>query len=308
MYDAPQGKVATVERLLQLLAVLRASDTPVPRATIVDRVQAYAKKRADGMSAEGLAKTLENDLNALRGVGFAIDDVAAPGEASRFALRPTSWRVPLDLSDFDQGLLSWVFRVVEAEEPPSQSAMTTSPDAFDALLGRVPHNLGIVQAALAGRRRLLIIDKRGQQQALEPVRLVLYARRWKLLARYEGRPQVYGFSVDGLDDPQLGSVFRPSLERVRDLDVLDPTWWDVDDEISDIEIHCDAEDLTAVRSWFPRAEVEPQSDEAVLRFEARHVAAVVDRVIGLAGAARLVSPEQAVERLVSKISPFLETS
>ena len=129
MYDPPTGMPARVERLLQVLAVLRASELPVRRTTLVSKVDAYrqdhelaqaARTPAAGDKAvEALHKKVNLDLEQLRGLGFAITDCGSEGVESRYVLRPTPWRLPVELEDVDETLLAWLLG-------------TTSPSA-DAL-------------------------------------------------------------------------------------------------------------------------------------------------------------------------------
>src|SRR4051794_38311815 len=68
--DGPVGRVADVERLLQLLALLRNSDGGwVALAKLRAGVTAYR----DSTSEEGLERMIQRDFGSLRGLGFAIE-------------------------------------------------------------------------------------------------------------------------------------------------------------------------------------------------------------------------------------------
>ena len=105
MYDPPpSGRVANVERLLQVLAMLRTSEAGVLRGALKATVPDYAADLAAVPPAEGhvrdkaleaLDKKLRLDLEALEELGFRIDDLATVGAESRFVLRPTPRRLPL---------------------------------------------------------------------------------------------------------------------------------------------------------------------------------------------------------------------
>jgi hypothetical protein len=96
MYDPPAGMPARVERLLQVLAVLRASELPVRRGTLVSKVDDYRQGRelaeatasvpAREKAVEALHKKVNLDLKQLRDLGFAITDNGRDG--ARVGLRP----------------------------------------------------------------------------------------------------------------------------------------------------------------------------------------------------------------------------
>lgn len=311
MHDPPQGRVAKVERLLQVLAMLRTSEVGVLRSTIKSTVPEYAAERAAIPAAEGTARDravealdrkVLRDLAALEELGFGIDDLAPPGGESRFVLRPTPWRLPLELDDPDQAMLAWIMRApgdVQALESGEQEAAPS----YDALLGALPRGLGLVHAALAGRRSL-VIDVEGDEKVVEPTQLASYQGRWFLLVRFPGSEQAYGYRLDRLEVVALGDPLPEAPVRIDPLTVLDPTAWRKNDpEV--VELRCDAADADFVGSWFPRARREVEGDEVVLTFSCSHCEALLDRVIGLAGAARLVGPAAAVAQLRHRLLPFI---
>ncbi len=307
MHDPPRGRVANVERLLQVLAILRTSEAGVLRGAIKEKVPEYAADAADFAALQGkerdkaveaLDKKVRLDLEALTKLGFGIDDLALPGAESRLVLRPTPWRLPLDLDDPEQTMLTWIMRapqataVLEPEEPGQAPS-------YDSLLGSLPSGLGLVHAALAGRRSL-VIDLHGEDKVVEPAQLASYHGRWFLLVRFPGSEQVYGYRLDRLEVVALGKPLPAAPLRVDPLDVLDPTAWRKN-QPEDVELRCDLADADAVASWFPRASREAGRSEVVLRFSCSHREALVDRVIGLAGAARLVAPEAVVAQLRERL-------
>lgn len=310
MHDPPQGRVANVERLLQVLAMLRTSEMGVPRSTIKATVPEYAAERAAIPAAEGTARDravealdrkVLRDLGALEELGFGIDDLAPPGGESRFVLRPTPWRLPLELDDPEQAMLAWIMRApgdVQALESGEQEAAP----AYDTLIGALPRGLGLVHAALAGRRSL-VIDVEGEK-VVEPAQLASYQGRWFLLVRFPGSEHPYGYRLDRLEVVALGDPLPEAPVRIDPLTVLDPTAWRRNDpEV--VELRCDAADADFVGAWFPRARGEVEGDEAALTFSCTHREALLDRVIGLAGAARLVEPEAAVAQLRHRLLPFV---
>ena len=311
MHDAPVGRVANVERLLQVLAMLRTSEAGVLRGAIKATVPEYAADLAAIPTTEGklrdkaieaLDKKLRLDLEALEELGFGLDDLAAPGAESRFVLRPTPWRLPLELDDPEQAMLAWIMRApadVEALESGEQEAAPS----YDSLLGALPGGLGLVHAALAGRRAL-VVELGGEEKVVEPAQMASYQGRWFLLVRFPGSEQVYGYRLDRLEVVALGDPLPAAPVRVDPLDVLDPTAW-AKNEAEDVELRCDLADADSVASWFPRARRETRGDEVVLAFSCSHREALLDRVIGLAGAVRLVGPEAAVELLRDRLAPFV---
>lgn len=313
MYDPPQGRVADVERLLQVLALLRASETGVPRRALVAGVQAYAaddrKVQQGKVDAESLVRKMRLDLDKLREIGFLIEDVAAEGLESHYVLSPTPWRVPLDLDEHQQAVLSWVMRAagVAAADDATPVPEALQQRSYASVLGTLPRGLGLVHAALAGRRAL-VVERQGEERTVEPVQLAAHEGRWYLLLRYPGKPQTYGYRLDRLDVLRLGDVLSVVPARVDDpRDVLDPTAWREHAPV-DVEVRCDPADAVLVGSWFPRAQARDDGDEVVLAFPSTNTEAVVDRVLGLAGAARLLAPAHAVEQLRARVLPFAEVT
>jgi predicted DNA-binding transcriptional regulator YafY len=293
--DRPVGRAADVDRLLQLLALLRAHEVGVSRTTVeqLDRYRDLSQDAAD--------KAVARDLKHLRDLGFRIDSVSGPGQVSRWVLRTTPWRAPIALEEFDGALLAWVFRTAQADEADLR---LTTFSSYDSLTGSIPTAIGTLQAALAGQRSV-VVDADGEDRVLEPAQLVVQSGRWTLLARYPGHDRVYGHRVDRLADVRLGEPLAAPPAPVESLDALDPTAWEEDEPVQ-VELRCAAEDLGMVVSWFPRAEVAEDGAEAVLRFEVRHRAALLDRVLGLAGAVRIVSPAEVVHALRDRLLPFVE--
>lgn len=100
MQDMAEGRVADLERLLQVLAVLRANELGVSRTELIERVGAYAVDAANPTTAvDSLKKKMQLDVDSLRGLGFDIRDQVRPGQELPFVMRLTPWRAPLDLDD-----------------------------------------------------------------------------------------------------------------------------------------------------------------------------------------------------------------
>src|SRR5262249_39979192 len=70
VHDAPGGRVADVERLLQVLAMLRDADGGyVSRSQLVDKIAAYRSSPTDA----AVKKAMQRDVSTLRELGFSID-------------------------------------------------------------------------------------------------------------------------------------------------------------------------------------------------------------------------------------------
>ena len=299
---------AKVERLLQVLAVLRAADLPVRRSRLVTKVDDYrtSQHAVDRLAAgtaydkavEALHKKVNLDLDHLRGLGFVITDTARDGFESAWELTPTPWRLPVALDDAESAALTWL---LGPSPVPGGSALPALPDV--ALLGSLPSALDLAHAALAGRRRL-VVRRKGKEKVLEPVQMHVRHGHWYLLARYGPDSGAYGFRLDRLDVVRLGDVMAAPPEPVDPQQVLDPTAWRKHEPV-DVELWCSFEDTAAVASWFPRAAVRQHPSATRLTFSSTNLEAVVDRVLGLAGAARLAAPTAAVELLRARLLDVL---
>lgn len=301
-----QGKV---ERLLQVLAVLRAADLPVHRAALIAKVDDYREDqelvdsatpgRQREKAVEALHKKINLDLEHLRGLGFDITDTAGAGLPSTYVLTPTAWRLPLQLDAAEETALAWLLRAATADADPAALPVTT-------LLGAVPTSLDLAHAALAGRRRL-VIERDGLEKTVEPVQMHVRHGHWYLLVRYGPHSPTYGYRLDRLHVLRLGDVMPVAPPPVDVSDVLDATAW-LKHPAQDVEIRCAFEDTAVVASWFPRASVREHPSATRLTFSSTNLEAVVDRVIGLAGAARLVAPATAVEAMRARLTSHLPMS
>lgn len=311
MYDPPTGMQGKVERLLQVLAVLRAADLPVNRSALIARVDDYredhelAGRKPPGKerdkAVEALNKKVNLDLERLRGLGFSITDTASEGLESSYVLKPTPWRLPLELDEAEETALAWLLRAATAE---GDDATPTVPAS--TLLGSLPSTLDLAHAALAGRRRL-VIERDGQEKTVEPVQMHVRHGHWYLLVRYGPGSPAYGYRLDRLHVVRLGDVMPTAPAPVDASLVLDATAWPTHPP-QDVEIRCNFEDTAAVASWFPRASVREHPSATRLTFSSTNLEAVVDRVIGLAGAARLVAPPTAVQALRARLASCVAVS
>lgn len=295
--EEASGRVREVERLLQVVTVLRAAEArPISRTRLSESVAEYAAAAA----GDTRNKMMVRDQKRLRELGFAIEDVAPAGEESAYVLRDGAWRLPLDLEPLEQRLLVWVLAAAGAQAAEESSGVTAAED-LSSLLGVVPRGLDLAQAAIAGRRRL-VVERDGRDVEFEPGLLASRHGRWFLLGRYVGEAEVKGPRLDRMLLVRLGEPM-PTLVDIPDPEaVLDPTAW-VYHEPRDAELCCATADLGAVSSWFPRAEVEEaEPGMSRLRFSYRHEAALVSRVIGLAGAVWIVSPTTAVTALREQLT------
>ncbi len=289
--------VDVVERLLQVLSVLRAAEgAPVPRPALVDKVGAY---KAVAGEFDALKKLMQNDHKALLALGFQVEDVAPLGEESAFVLRPAPWQLPVDLDPYEQGLLVWVMAAAGAT-----AAEDDAVTDFSGLLGSVPRSLDLVQSALATGRSLRVA-RNGDEVAFEPGELASRGGRWFVIGRYAGSSQLYGPRLDRLEVTGLGDKLAAPVDVGDPAEVLDSTAWD-EHAPHDAELRCLTADLGAVLSWFPRARVEEHAQESVLRFWYRNEQALVTRVIGLAGAVWIVEPASARDALRLQVRSVLE--
>lgn len=295
------SRVDDVERLMQVLSVLRASEGfPVPRSRLVTTVTAYATSSAD---AATLKKMMDRDLAAMGDLGFRIENVAGAGAESAYVLHEGTWRLPIALEAAERSLLVWAMAAA-GTAGAEESLLMSAPSDLSSLLGSVPRSLDLAQAALAGGRSLRLV-KDGEEVGFAPGLLAARHGRWFLLGRYDGDATVKAPRLDRLDVLGLGAPLSEPVE-VGDADeVLDPTAWP-SHEPRDAVLRCHPADLGAVSSWFPRAAVEVRDDQtAVLRFWYRNEEALLSRVLGLAGAAWVVGPASAVASVRAQVQAVL---
>lgn len=291
--------VDVVERLLQVLSVLRAAEgTAVPRPVLVQRVVAYG---ALSGQFDAQKKLMQNDHKALVALGFQVEDVAPLGEESSFVLRPGPWHLPVDLDPYEQGLLVWVMAAAGAT-----AAQDDAVSDLSGLLGSVPRALDVVQSALASGRALRIV-RNGDEVEFEPGQLASRGGRWFVLGRYAGSAVLRGPRLDRMEVLGLGGPLAAPVDIGDPDEVLDPTAWRHHEPV-DVELRCLTADLGLVLSWFPRADISQDGDETAMRFWVRNEQALVGRVLGLAGAVRIVHPETARTALRTQVAAVLEAA
>ena len=302
--DGPVGRVADVERLLQLLALLRDSDGGwVALAKLRTGVTAYR----DSTSDEALERMIQRDLGALRGLGFAIEGETHEGTPARYKLKPTAWRVPLDLDAHEHRLLAWVMAAAGATKDdlgaPSSLPPRLSDEPLGSLLGTMPPALDIIHNALASRRQV-VIHHNGADKTIEPVQLSVQQGRWFLIARYAGAPRFYGFRLDRLTVVSLGEAITEEIVAPDPLNVIDNTAWPTHEPI-EVELRCAAGDAERVCDRFPRADVDYAGDEVVMRFTVSNSDGLIDRVLVFGGAVRIASPPELRTRIRDQVSAFV---
>lgn len=284
------GRVREVERLLQVVTVLRAGDGyPVARRVLLERIPEY---RQSGADPESVKRMMANDRRRLAEIGFQVEDVAGEGDTSAFVLRDTAWRLPLDLDAREQNLLRWVMAAAGAVA--AEGSPTTAPDDLSGLLGHTPRSFDLVQTAIA-TRRLLVIERDGRETTFAPGRLANRQGRWFVVGRYDGEALLKAPRIDRLQLVALGAPMTdPPVVDDPDL-YLDPTAWEAH-EWRAATIRCRTADRPAVASWFARAEVTDHEDgTTTFALPYRNEGNLVTRVIGLAGAAWVEGPDSAVQ-------------
>ena len=287
------GRVGEVERLLQLVTVVRAGDgLPVPRASVIAHVEEY---RTTTIDSDSIKKLITNDQKRLAELGIVIENVAPAGSEASYVLRDGAWRLPIDLTDLEQALLAWVMAAA--------GTAGEETGGLSSLLGQVPRSLDLAQAAIAGRRRL-IIEREGEEREFFPALLAGRAGRWFLLGTFDTDTEIKAPRLDRLQVVRLGAP--ADLPHVEDPELLlDPTAWGRA-EWRETELRCKTENVESVRSWFPRAEVSESTDGcSALKFPVRNEDNLIDRVIGLAGTAWIVAPASARDALRRQIEAVM---
>lgn len=303
MDDGPVGRVADVERLLQLLALLRNSDGGwVALAKLRGGVTAYR----DAIGEDAVERMIQRDLGALRGLGFAIEGETHEGTPARYKLNPTAWRVPLDLDAHEHRLLAWVMAVAGAtkDEVTATSSLPPRPsdEPLGSLLGTMPPALDMIHTALASRRQV-VIHHNGADKTIEPAQLSVQQGRWFLIARYAGSAQFYGFRLDRLVVVSLGDAITEEIVAPDPLSVVDNTAWPTHEPI-DVELRCADDEAERVCDWFPRAEVDRDGSDVVMRMPVTNSDGLIDRVLAFGGAVRIVSPPELKARIRDQVASF----
>jgi len=280
---------APMERLTQILSVLSAA---APQPVAADRLLAVVRYGAG--TVEDRRDQLRRDVRHLEALGWAIDNLAEPGQPARYRLTAVDNRLRVELTPQQRAEL---LRAAQAgglvEVGLAMGGSAPDDDAFEAQVRRDGGALAGVQRAVAVRCRLTF-DYRDRTRVVHPHALHLRRGGWYLTGVEEGADTAKTYAVARMASVHLdapGSAREPS-EPSRPQ--LDPVTWQVDPLVQ-VLVQTTPEHRPHVESMLGRAVAEQQGGDpgsVLLTIPVTHRAAFRRRLYELGTRVLLVGPDE----------------
>ena len=214
---------APMERLTQILSVLSAA---APRPVAADRVLEVVGYGAE--SVQDRRDQLRRDVRHLETLGWAIDNVAEPGQPARYRLTAVDNRLRVEFTPEQRAELLRAAQAANLGElAPALGGTAGGDSAFEAQVRRDGQALALVQRAVARRCRLRF-GYRDRPRVVHPHALHLRRGGWYLTGQEAGGTGAKTFAVARMSDVRLdapGTAPEP-VEPSRPQ--LDPISWQVD--------------------------------------------------------------------------------
>ncbi len=198
--------VRRAERVLNLLALLLDTATPVSRHEIVEQVDGYP--RGGGETAR---RAFERDKEMLRSMGVPLKvTVGSDGAEQLYNIRPDEYYLPdLALSEEEAAALRIAVTAVALGSGAGEGALlklgafggnSTPPIAA---LPMVPQLAPLFDAFR--RRCVVTFTYRGERRTVEPWALISRRGRWYVVGHDRARAALRTFRADRIaDDVQIG--------------------------------------------------------------------------------------------------------
>lgn len=280
---------APMERLTQILSVLSsAAPQPVPADRVLEVVSYGAG------TVEDRRDQLRRDVRHLEALGWAIDNVAEPGQQARYRLTAVDNRLRVEFTPEQRAEL---LRAAQAaglvEVGPALGGSAEADGAFEAQVRRDGTALAGVQRAVAQRCRLTF-GYRDRTRVVHPHALHLRRGGWYLTGLEEGAAAAKTYAVARMDQVRLDApgTAREPAEPSRPQ--LDPITWQVDPPV-DVRVQTTPEHRPHVESMLGGAVAEQQGTDpgaVVLTIPVTHRAAFRRRLYELGTRVVLLGPDE----------------
>jgi proteasome accessory factor B len=259
-----------LERLINLVAALRAAGRPLTRDELQERVPGYP----DGDDAA--RRAFERDKDALRNMGIPItvepserDNPEAP---EGYRIKAEQYELPDPGLDADElAALHLAVSAVRVEGGDATAAIWKLGGAAsngqaggpDVALAGSEH-LPLLFAAVSERRPITFSYK-GEQRTVDPWRLAFRGGRWYLTGRDHSRDDERQFRLDRLTQPQPAGD-AGAFERPADVAGTPPPPWAMGEEDAAVaRVLVDPDQAVWAEGFFgPRAVAERRADGSIV--------------------------------------------
>jgi predicted DNA-binding transcriptional regulator YafY len=295
------------ERLINLVALLRATPKALPLDDIVHRVPGYPEKK------ESYRRQFERDKDELRGIGIPIVlervDADAYDDRDGISSVVDGYRIPreeyelpdLGLTDAERTALNVAFAAVRMPGGPGREAMWKlggggAGDDGDAApaLAAIPALDALGPLLRAVRERALVEFRyKEQNRTVEPYGLIFRRGHWYLVGHDRTRDQPRAFRVDRIaGDVRAGEpdAFAPFAGDPASLLADDPLRFPDDEPVVAV-VRVDATHAGEARASFPEAKEQPAPNGATdFELTVTNRDAFRGAVLDLLDAAEVVAP------------------
>jgi predicted DNA-binding transcriptional regulator YafY len=283
-----------MERVTQLLSVLSAA---APHAVSADRLLEVVVYGADSLPDR--RDQLRRDVRQLEALGWAIGNVAGPGEPARYRLTATDTRLRVAFTPAQRAELLRAAQAARLAQVATALGGTAATEtAFEAQVAHDSQALSAVQRAVA-QRCLLHLTYRDRPRTVSPHALHLRRGGWYLTGQEVGTHAAAAapaktFAVARMSDVRLGEPKSAPEPAQPSRPQLDPITWQVDPPV-EVTVETTPEHRPHVESMLgPAQQARPGSGDGleVLTIPVTHRAAFRRRLYELGTRVRLLGPDE----------------
>lgn len=208
-----------LERLINLVAALKAADRPLTRAELHERVPGYPEG-----NEESARRAFERDKDSLRSMGVPISTEALESEhgfVDGYRIRSEEYELPdPGLEPDELAALHLAISAVHLEGGEGTAALwklggSRPDDEAEIAMGGGEH-LALLFAAV-GARQVVRFRYRDEERTVDPWRIAYRNGRWYLSGRDHDRDEERQFRLDRLSEAstvgQAGAFERPPRPR-----------------------------------------------------------------------------------------------
>ena len=290
------------ERLINLVALLRASPRAIPLDEIVERVPGYPERK------DSYRRQFERDKDELRGIGIPIvleqvareaydDESGAPSVVDGYRIPREEYELPeLDLTDAERTALNVAVGAVRMVGGSGREAMWKLGAGADTApaLAALPALDALGPLLHAVRNRAAVeFEYRGKARTVDPYGLQFRRGHWYLVGRDHGHDAARAFRVDrihGTVSAGAANGFGPYTGDPAELLSDDPLSFP-DDEPVTAEVAVEAPYVEAARARFATADSERAADgRTVFHISVTNRDAFRDVVLELLDGAEVLGP------------------
>lgn len=284
-----------LERLINLVAALKAAERPLTRAEIQERVPGYPDD-----NDKSARRAFERDKDTLRGMGIPVSTEPLESEhgfTDGYRIRAEDYELPDPGLDPDElAAMHLAISAVHLDGGEGTAALwklggEAPSDGAEIAMGG-GDQLALLFAAV-GARQAVQFEYRGETRTVDPWRIAYRNGRWYLSARDHARDEERQFRLDRLDGAKtIGPA--AAFERPPRTSTRPPQPWEMGEEDAvTARLLVDADHVDwAVRFLGEERVVDRDDRGAVFELEVRNREAFRSMVLTFLDHAELLEPDE----------------